>query len=1233
MKPASLLFLAGLLACTASAENITLTDPSLENPFGGTQGLVASGWWTFSNLYSVGGEAVNNDGFWNMAGTDGNNAAYAIQINANDGGSIYQTVELDAGITYTFTVAVGMSAATPKSDGKFALVFFNNNFSALLAESVGVISTRGSFTDYSVQFTPAATGIYQVGMRNRGYVPGTGANNNQSTIFFDNARLTRPGGIGYPAAVDVSSPNPAANQEFDLIIENRSAALQLEIDEVSVHGPDAKHFTVLSPATPESPILVAPGADGAIGLRFDPRGRSASIQATLEIRSNDPLSPLRLIPITGLVRAPWKPDPRPPTEPYLPAPVPPGPATATVTSDTAVLANSAIAATWRETGGVWMLNDATNHFTGQSLAPATPAPLFTVTLADGSSLGPADMSPNGPPQLSTIAANPGAIRHIEKLPGKQVAIEFTSAAKNLRVRWRAELRDGCHFIRQEAEISALDATPVPLASVAMVSMATDGFTIRGTVDGSPALSNDFFVAHESPVAKTTTLAAGSPTVIGTWNVSGITTAWSAVETYDVTTWAGSGPLTVRFDYQGGPHRLNIDGVELLENGVVVDDDIHFGYAGLPSVNHIYQVEAPAYDPGKTYSLRCQLFINENNSNSSGSIVLPDVPGPLSLTSGVTGQQVVTNTAPALHTSVLGTIIPGQQRRSFLAYLESVRARPYRQYLHYNSWLDVSWELNGASIMNSANTLASMEGHIDQLIAPYNEPYDGFVFDDGWDDWNSLWDFDLSTFPDRFVPMDNLAVANGTSIGAWLSPFGGYGAARNARIAYGQSQVPPYETNDGGFSLAGPNYYTAFRNRCLQMIADYDYSYFKFDGIGEGNGASGAGAAFFPDIAAMLRLIDELRTARGDLFINLTVGSWPSPFWLHSVDSIWRAGADMGLRGTGNNHERWITYRDSETYTNVVGRAPLYPLNSLMIHGIAWANQGPANDPAFNSASFKSDVRAYFGSGLNLQELYLSPEKLSPDDWKNLAEGIKWSRENEPILADTRWIGGDPGAGQIYGWAAWRPDKGLLTLRNPSATPASITLTLAEAFELPPDAAAAYYLKSPWIEDAADTPLLQAATAGIPLTLAPYEVLTLEATTSPPPAWHANAAYREWALALPAGSRTPGDPFGRSGISNLLAFTTGLDPVEVSGWPVLPMATRITDGTIELQYLARQNPGSLQLVPQVSTNLAHWHEGPAHFTESERIPIGNGTERIRARLSETYLDAPRAFVRLAARQQP
>jgi hypothetical protein len=176
----------------AHAANIALTDPSLEASFTGVFGTTVSGWNTFGATSAA--ENVSPGSFWGgaagMNNRVGSNAAYAVNIGENDGGSIYQTVELDAGITYMLTVGIGSSTSVNKNTGKYALVFFSDGFGTLHAEKTGLVANQtGGFADDSVSFTPTVSAKYNVGMRNRGFVPGTGANNSESTIFFDNARL------------------------------------------------------------------------------------------------------------------------------------------------------------------------------------------------------------------------------------------------------------------------------------------------------------------------------------------------------------------------------------------------------------------------------------------------------------------------------------------------------------------------------------------------------------------------------------------------------------------------------------------------------------------------------------------------------------------------------------------------------------------------------------------------------------------------------------------------------------------------------------------------------------------------------------------------------------------------------------------------------------------------------------------------------------------------------------
>ncbi len=261
---------------------------------------------------------------------------------------------------------------------------------------------------------------------------------------------------------------------------------------------------------------------------------------------------------------------------------------------------------------------------------------------------------------------------------------------------------------------------------------------------------------------------------------------------------------------------------------------------------------------------------------------------------------------------------------------------------------------------------------------------------------TLWRFHRG-FPHGFTPLAALCKEYHTRLGVWLSPFGGYGTLQGSAAA-GTAASRVTRSTPSGFSLAGPKYYAAFKQSCLEMIRNYGVNHFKFDGIAAGMYASG-GADYILDTEAMRRLMIELRQEDPDLYINFTTGSWPSPFWLRYADSLWRQGDDMGFAGKGPRQQQWLTYRDQETYHNVVRKASLFPLNSLMTQGVAYSRQGHAGDPTFNSAGFKDDVRAFFGSGTSLQELYIQPGKLTTEDWRRAGRG------REMVAGQQRRAGG------------------------------------------------------------------------------------------------------------------------------------------------------------------------------------------------------------------------------------
>jgi len=434
-----------------------------------------------------------------------------------------------------------------------------------------------------------------------------------------------------------------------------------------------------------------------------------------------------------------------------------------------------------------------------------------------------------------------------------------------------------------------------------------------------------------------------------------------------------------------------------------------------------------------------------------------------------------------HSSVVGVVPQGQLRRGFLYYLERERAHPYRPFLHYNSWYDIGY---GPEKIQPEQFIEVVELFGAELTEKRRVKIGSFVLDDGWDDPTTLWRFHEG-FPDGFTPLRPVVEKYNSVLGAWLSPFGGYGKAKEQRLKYGRQQG--FETNKSGFSLAGPRYFGRFRDACIRMIHDYDLNYFKFDGIGSGGRPTGTTAEFAPDMEALLQLMGELRRVKPDVFINTTTGTWSSPYWLLHCDSTWRSGRDWGKHGAGTERQQQVTYRDKETYHNVVRRAPLYPLNALMTQGVMIANHGLPNA----TEGLVEDIRDFFASGTNCQELYITPSMLRAKHWDALAEAAKWSGENCDVLVDTHWVGGDPAAGQVYGWASWAPRKGILALRNPSDEPGTITIDIGEAFELPAGAARKYSLKSPWKQDADSETILMSAGKEHTFKIAPFDVLVFD----------------------------------------------------------------------------------------------------------------------------------------------
>lgn len=680
---------------------------------------------------------------------------------------------------------------------------------------------------------------------------------------------------------------------------------------------------------------------------------------------------------------------------------------------------------------------------------------------------------------------------------------YTYGGGTVNIEWRAVLRDGSHYLRTEMQLTGEGDVDmynvIPMIYNVDTKAAGSVPAVVGNTRGAVLMSDRIFAGLENPVGYNTVgevmgsedkydltstlpqvaFAASGWTQTPQDEVPGRVTEVSKYgypniyeyRVADVTLKANQ-KLQTTIAYTGGNHRLNFAGVDLLDtNGDVVASDYHSGYSGNASSGNEFSFIVP--DDG-TYTVRCMVENGTETIDASGIItckVFTPKDGVVIDSDVVTIQgRWSRNTTLAdgetwKISAVVGLVAQdGQQanpvlsktqkRRSFLAYSERERAVPWHCNPVYISWYELNINRNNSSDPTKNMNASQVENVLRHWKSSFYDRFglapNSFVIDDGWDNYGT-WTFH-DGFPDEMRGISALAGEMGAGVGAWLGPVGGYGTSGNYRRAYwtakGQSMV-----------LSNPDYYKVFLDAAENLTQNQgNFNFFKFDGISAQFSATGpdSGDSGNENAEGIIRLERYVReNLRRDIFFNTTVGTWASPFWYHYTDATWRQENDYGTLGDNtSDRERWITYRDKLVYQNYVANSPVCPINTLMTHGFILSRFGSVSkDMSYQSCL--REMRCAFACGSGMVELYndyLLMDTINGGQlWADLADCIRWQRNNADVLMDIHWVGGSPWDGSkanIYGWAAWNGSRSVFTLRNGANGSRSITLTLREALEIP-----------------------------------------------------------------------------------------------------------------------------------------------------------------------------------------
>lgn len=392
---------------------------------------------------------------------------------------------------------------------------------------------------------------------------------------------------------------------------------------------------------------------------------------------------------------------------------------------------------------------------------------------------------------------------------------------------------------------------------------------------------------------------------------------------------------------------------------------------------------------------------------------------------------------------------------FLRYIDRIRARPVKRSVQWVAYFNVgtSDELCREKMEHAKQTFADRGVHLDCVL-----------MDSGWTHPQSIMGISPKR-PNRLAFIKQLAKEKlDAELGLHVITSGVKPMVDKDWLAeQGYDLIRHESRRSGAYCFGDPRVRDEFGKNLVQYVKDYgiaaykfDWGYFACDRPDHRGHLLGLNYGIEANTDNFIRVLEALRRAKPDIFLFNT--GWYSPWWLQWYDAVFSAGADYNFHlrccPTFSTCSALCTWRDAVVRGNLVQWSPYFPLSSLMhVSPInhwwhAWNARYKERLDRFTDYVIMSYLR-----GSQMTEVYLNIAALTDQHRDALASVMNWAAANdEVLLAGTRFIGGDPLAGDVYGYAHFAPDgRGLVAVRNPHVEPADFDLALDESSGTPTDA--------------------------------------------------------------------------------------------------------------------------------------------------------------------------------------
>ncbi len=411
------------------------------------------------------------------------------------------------------------------------------------------------------------------------------------------------------------------------------------------------------------------------------------------------------------------------------------------------------------------------------------------------------------------------------------------------------------------------------------------------------------------------------------------------------------------------------------------------------------------------------------------------------------------------------------KKWFFDYVDKIRVAPAKPYTMYNSWYDLrstaftktKHPVPADAVMNLENTLRIIKLLRENMTEKHGIHLDAFVLDDGWDVYESDWKLNKEEFPTGLKPISDTLAKTGTRLGIWFGPIGGYSFAMKRVKWMGEHGYEvtgnKYKYGSAMLCLAGKNYSNLFRKRITDFTRNDNVGYYKWDGIQFACSEPGHGhpVGIYSRRAVTESIIDKCNAVRAidpGVYLNITSGTWLSPWWVQYANQIWMDAADYAFSDVPSisRRDNAMTYRDYALYDDFKVRKLWFPVSNMMTHGIIKGRLENISKGGEPFDRFTNNAVLYFARGISMWELYISPDILTQDEWEALSKAISWAKANYDIMATTFMVGGNPAKGETYGYVHFKNKKGIVAVRNPKVESDVIRLYLKPEYGIDEDAA-------------------------------------------------------------------------------------------------------------------------------------------------------------------------------------